>query len=102
MLIILKIFTKTIRLATYDVLTGAYNRTSYLQRVRQHHKQNPHWALLSVSLGGAIQKESREPEQELFKRADEALYMSKRQGKDMYTFLQASPTEQQDGVSIHV
>lgn len=187
MLIILKIFTKTIRLATYDVLTGAYNRASYLQRmdemiqnrsgtiglmlvdldnfkqlndayghaagdvalkdltailkevvekngyvvrfggdefaiafehatepqmrevagrilqrVRQHHKQNPHWALLSVSLGGAIQKERREPEQELFKRADEALYMSKRQGKDMYTFLQAPLSEQQDGVSIHV
>ncbi|OCS91049.1 GGDEF domain-containing protein [Caryophanon latum] len=173
MLIILKIFTKTIRLATYDTLTGAYNRASYLQhmnsliesrganpiglmlvdldnfkklndeyghaegdvalrelttilkdvvqkkgyvvrfggdefgivyeranedklqaaaqnilqRVRTQHDKNPLWAILSVSIGATLQKESREAELELFKRADEALYMSKRQGKDTYTYL---------------
>ncbi|MEE1131529.1 MAG: GGDEF domain-containing protein [Caryophanon sp.] len=173
MLIILKIFTKTIRLATYDTLTGAYNRASYLQhmnsliesrsadpiglmlvdldnfkklndeyghaegdvalreltmilkeiaqkkgyvvrfggdefgivyervdeeklqvvaesilqRVRTQHEKNPLWSILSVSIGATLQKESREAELELFKRADEALYMSKRRGKDTYTYL---------------
>lgn len=31
MFIILRLFNRTIRLATYDALTGAYNRASYLQ-----------------------------------------------------------------------
>lgn len=179
LLVILKLFNKTIRLATYDPLTGAYNRASYLQRMDEliaSRKQFPiglllidldhfktindtlghaegdavlrqtttmlldvaqkagyvvrfggdefaivyeratkdqlaqqaealltgmrhlraqandkHWQLLSMSIGATIQQEPMEEEAALFKRADQALYMSKHNGKDRYTYL-APPT----------
>lgn len=169
--IILKLFSKTIRLATYDVLTGAYNRASYLQymdeiissrnkypiglmlidldnfkqlndqyghaagdealqelvmllkeavgksgyvvrfggdefaivfekatpdllhqyanailkKVRAKHEDNIKWTNLSVSIGAVTQHELTEPEADLFKRADTALYESKETGKNRAT-----------------
>lgn len=179
LLAILKLFNKTIRLATFDPLTGAYNRASYLQHMDErianrhqfpiglqlidldHFKQvndtfghaegdlvlkettkllkrvvgkdgyvvrfggdefaivyekatkeklaakgeallsamrqmkttanREAWHVLSMSIGATMQKESMEEEKELFERADRALYMSKNNGKDGYTYL-APPT----------
>lgn len=44
------------------------------------------WELLSVSIGGALIENPDETEVSLFKRADEALYISKDKGKDQFTY----------------
>lgn len=170
LLIIFKIFTRPLRLATYDVLTNAYNRAFYLQQMHKmmrHKRKHPiglllmdldnfkqvndqyghpvgdevlkqfaqilqqntekgqyvvrfggdefgvvlekatrqkmtqlsqkimnsvhaetdeHWQLLTTSIGGAIQQCEDETENSLFARADDALYKTKKQGKDGYTY----------------
>lgn len=173
--VILKLLNNTIRLATYDPLTHAYNRASYLQYMdeiigkRDHYPvglmlidldnfkqvndvyghaegdnvlitvtsilkqvtgaegyvvrfggdefaivfeqatreslktygeallaemrrqrdagENDAWAVLSMSIGATLQQEATEEEKELFDRADKALYISKNNGKDGYTYL---------------
>ena len=174
--VINRLLTGTIKLATFDPLTGVYNRTSYLSHVKSllrnktkkvgllvldldnfkqvndqyghvvgdnilvemanvlrenvnkegivvrfggdefaivienasveklkglseaimtavHHKKNSEnaiWAVITVSIGGAIQEELNETEVSLFMRADKALYESKNFGKDRYSFFSLS------------
>jgi len=188
LIVILKLLNNTIRLATYDTLTGAYNRASYLQHMdsligdRQHYpvglmlvdldnfkqvndvyghaagdeilidvttilkkmtagsgyvvrfggdefaivfkqataqqlkqygealleamreRKNAHeqnrWSNLSMSIGATLQEESTEEEARLFERADKALYISKNNGKDSYTFLAPLTTQQNKKMSL--
>lgn len=170
LLIIFKIFTRPLRLATYDVLTNVYNRAFYLQQMHKmmqhkqkypiglllmdldnfkqvndqfghpvgdevlkqfaqilhqniekghyvvrfggdefgiilekateqkmiqlsqknmnsvHDKTGECWNLLTTSIGGAIQQCEDETENSLFARADDALYKTKKKGKDGYTY----------------
>ena len=55
LVIILKILNNTIRLATYDALTGAYNRASYLQHMDDLINKRKHFpiGLLLVEIGRA-------------------------------------------------
>lgn len=175
LIVILKLLNNTMRLATYDPLTHAYNRASYLQYMdeiigkRDHYPvglmlidldnfkqvndvyghaegdnvlitvtsilkqvtgtegyvvrfggdefaivfeqatreslktygeallaemrrqrdagENDAWAVLSMSISATLQQEATEEEKELFDRADKALYISKNNGKDGYTYL---------------
>lgn len=59
-----------------------------LQQVRQYKYDELRadvWHFLSVSIGGALSTDPHELEIDLFIRADEALYDSKKSGKDQYT-----------------
>ncbi|MEG0385525.1 MAG: GGDEF domain-containing protein [Solibacillus sp.] len=173
LLIILKILKKTIHSATFDPLTGVYNRSSYIQYMeelirkkntahiglllidldnfKQVNDQYGHlegdevlkqlagilngvvgkkgsvvrfggdefaivientneqelhrladdvllcvhkiqqersiWKSLSVSIGGTIQETPQESEVSIFMRGDQALYQSKNNGKDQYSFI---------------
>lgn len=51
-LVILKIFNSTIRLATFDTLTGAYNRASYLHHMDEliHHRKHYPIGLMLIDL----------------------------------------------------
>lgn len=188
LIVILKLLNNTIRLATYDTLTGAYNRASYLQYMdsligdRQHHpvglmlvdldnfkqvndvyghaagdailidvtailkkvtagsgyvvrfggdefaivfkkatakelkqygeallealrerknaNEQSRWSNLSMSIGATLQQESTEEEKMLFERADKALYISKNNGKDSYTFLAPLTTQMNNQVKL--
>lgn len=42
------------------------------------------WQIISLSIGGTVQKEARESQEALYLRADEALYQAKYNGKNQY------------------
>ncbi len=46
---------------------------------------NMKWSVISVSMGGVICEKPNETELSLFERADKALYLSKKAGKDQYS-----------------
>ena len=60
--------------------------TNLFVAVRKKQAESEIWQQLTVSIGGALQQQNQETEVSLFMRADKALYMSKHQGKDQYTF----------------
>ena len=47
-----------------------------------------YWSILKMSIGYTIQKDSLEQESNLFERADQAMYLSKKNGKDTWTYLE--------------
>jgi diguanylate cyclase len=60
--------------------------TNLLDAVRKQQQHSEIWQHISISIGGAFQQQNQETEVSLFMRADQALYTSKHQGKDCYTF----------------
>lgn len=71
--------------ATFDKLH--HFAESVLNKVREK-KTMVHddcWAEITVSVGSSLQEDEFESEPEMFKRADEALYKSKKHGKDQYS-----------------
>lgn len=57
-----------------------------LDAVRAKQADSNIWQHLSVSIGGALQQQDKESEVSIFMRADKALYESKNNGKDQYSF----------------
>ncbi|WP_431027567.1 GGDEF domain-containing protein [Lysinibacillus sp. LZ02] len=70
--------------ATVDRIEAIANDVLQAFRVKKTGTDGA-WEILSISIGGALQKEEMETETMLFARADKALYQSKNRGKDCYT-----------------
>ena len=62
-----------------------------LETTRQRHMDNNPALQTSISVGLATYPEHAETAEELIKRADEALYMSKRNGKNQFTVFSSAP-----------
>lgn len=84
--------------ATKELLKMCADELLAEMRHRKATQPDTPWSLISLSIGATLQQELNEEEMHLYDRADKALYLSKSNGKDGYTYNSVEPPLDMDGI----